>query len=66
MDKQHVVDLLSKQSKIVIETMTGERIPVEKIDDNTDDDRIHVLEPEEKEIVTDQIKDIEENDFDQL
>lgn len=66
MDKQHVVDLLSKQSKIVIETMTGERIPVEKIEENTDDNHIHVLEPEDKEILTDQIKDIEENDFDQL
>ncbi len=66
MNKQSIKKALANNSKVIIETVEHERIPVNKIEDNKDNQYIYVLEPKKEKIEIDKITDIQENNFNQL
>ena len=45
MDKQHIKEALNNHSEIIIETIEHDRITVKKIEDNDDEQYLHVLKP---------------------
>ncbi|MEB7853065.1 hypothetical protein BUY92_00445 [Staphylococcus equorum] len=66
MDKQHIKEALNKHSEIIIETIEHDRITVKKIEDNDDDQYLHILEPKDQKVEIAKIKDLQENNFNQL
>ena len=50
MDKQHIKEALDKHSEIIIETIEHDRITVKKIEDNDDEQYLHVLEPKDQKV----------------
>ncbi|PTE28974.1 hypothetical protein BUY91_02620 [Staphylococcus equorum] len=66
MDKQHIKEALNKHSEIIIETIEHDRITVKKIEDNDDEQYLHVLEPKDKKVEIAKITYLQENNFNQL
>ena len=50
MDKQNIKEALNKHSEIIIETIEHDRITVKKIEDNDDEQYLHVLEPKDQKV----------------
>ncbi|MDG0843806.1 hypothetical protein M4L39_10140 [Staphylococcus equorum] len=66
MDKQHIKEALNKHSEIIIETIEHDRITVKKIEDNDNEQYLHVLEPKDQKVEIAKITDLQENNFNQL
>ena len=66
MDKQHIKEALDKHSEIIIETIEHDRITVKKIEDNDDEQYLHVLKPKDQKVEIAKITDLQENNFNQL
>lgn len=58
MDKQHIKEALDKHSEIIIETIEHDRITVKKIEDNDDEQYLHVLKPKDQKVEIAKITDL--------